>query len=262
MKLKAVVTSLDGLPDWAKELYTQVDGKYVLQLDGELPGFVPKSKLDEFRTNNVALLKQMEDLEKAGLKLSPEQKADYDRMMEEHRKIKDKELIDAGKIDELVQQRTESMRRDYEAKYGALDAKYSEVTKNYATVESRLASTLIGAEISKHISSVGSLRKGAMDDVLNRARATFTYKDGNIVALDSEGAPVYGKDGKTPMAVSEWCQGLAESAPYFFEGSSGGGGSGSGAGGGGNNRAISRGDNKAFMSNLEGIAKGEVNVVG
>ena len=147
------------------------------------------------------------------------------------------------------------MRKDFEAKYGALDSKFKEISEAYIDVEDRLAGTLISAEISKHISSVGSVRKGAMDDILNRAQRTFSYKEGSIVALDADGSPVYSKDGKTPMSVAEWCSGLAEAAPYFFEGNNGGGAQGNNGGQGGS-KAIAKGDNNSFISNLDSIAKG------
>lgn len=261
MKLKAVVDTLEGLPDWAKELYVPKDGKFTLELEGEIPGFLPKARIDEFRNANIALAKQLEELEKNGLKLTPEQKEEYERLAKQYRENKDKELIDAGKIDELLAQRTEQMRKDHEAKYNALNSKFEETLKNYQMAEQRLAKTLITSEISKNISTVGSLRKGAMDDVLNRAQNFFKYKDGNIMALDGDGSPIYGKDGKTPMSVTEWCQSLAENAPYLFENSSGGGSNGN------NNsvtgmRTISKGDNKGFITNLDAIAKGEVQVSG
>lgn len=57
---------------------------------------------------------------------------------------------------------------------------------------------------------------------------------------------------------------LAKDWPEFFKssGSSGGGATKSIAGGGGNVRTIAKGDNAALLANLEGVAKGEVEVVG
>lgn len=256
MKLKPVLDTLEGLSDALKELYTQrSDGKFALDLDGEPVGFVAKGKLDEFRNNNVELMKQLEALK--GKSLSDEDLAEFTKLREEQQKMKDKQLIDAGKIDELLATRTEQMRKDFEAKYGALDKKYTETAEQYAQTQTRLSSVLIDAELSKTITQVGQIRKGALTDIMLRAKTAWQYKDGQLVAVDGEGQPVYSKDGKSPMSMTEWCQGLAESAPYLFEGNQGGGAQGNNGGQGGS-KAISKGDSRGFISNLEGIAKGTV----
>lgn len=258
MKLKPVLDSLEGVPEAFHELYTQREGKFMLELDGELPGFVPRAKLDEFRNNNVTLMKELETLK--GRALSQEELDEFKRIREERQKMADKELLDKGEIDKLIEQRTSRMRADYEKQIQTLSEVAEELESQLIAANETLAGTLITAEISKSISSVGALRKGAMDDVISRAQRTWTFEDGKIVPKDPEGTTIFGKDGKGPMTMAEWCQSLAESAPYLFESSSGGGAQGGSSSAGSGLRTIPRNDPNAFAANLEGIAKGEVQV--
>ena len=257
-KLKAIVDNLDSVPEAMRELYTQRDGKFVLDLDGEPAGYVAKGKLDEFRNNNVELMKQLEAMK--GKTLSDEELAEFQRIRDEQQKNKDKELIDKGDIEKLIEQRTERMRADYEKQIEVLTANLDELQESYIDVNDRFAGTLITSEISKHIGTVGALRKGAMDDVIARAQRNWTYEEGNIVAKDADGTTIFGKDGKGPMTMAEWCSGLVEAAPYLFESSVGGDAKGGGQSQQSGLRVIPKGDSGAFTANLEGIAKGMVQV--
>lgn len=59
MTLKATYAKLEEVPEAHRELYVEKDGKFSLAVDG----LVGKDKLDEFRSNNVQLKKQIEDLQ-------------------------------------------------------------------------------------------------------------------------------------------------------------------------------------------------------
>ena len=62
MGMKAIVDSIEDLPEALREFYAEKDGKFQLSVDG----MTSKDKLDEFRTNNVDLLKQLKDIQKGG----------------------------------------------------------------------------------------------------------------------------------------------------------------------------------------------------
>ena len=68
-----------------------------------------KGKLDEFRGNNVTLMKDMDDLTNKFKNVDLDQYAD---MMQKQLDQKDKKLIDDGKIDELVEERTKRIQAD------------------------------------------------------------------------------------------------------------------------------------------------------
>ena len=259
MKLKPVLDTVDGLSDEVKALYERrSDGKFYLDLDGLPPGVVERSKLDEFRTNNIELLRKIDEMTTRFKDVDPDK---YRQIMDEQQKVKDKQLIDAGKIDELVEQRVQRMRTDHESQVTALNKANSDLQEAFNDVFGRYSNTLLMAELTRAVDNVGKVRKGALEDIISRARGVWSLNDdGDLQALDGE-KPMYGRDGKAPLTMAEWLGGLAEMAPHLFEGSSGGGGSGNnGGGGGGGVRQIQPGDNRAFISNLEGIAKGTVAV--
>ena len=60
MKLKHKIAQLDDVPESLRPLYSEGDdGAFYLQVEG----LVPKSKLDEFRNNNVQLMQKLQALE-------------------------------------------------------------------------------------------------------------------------------------------------------------------------------------------------------
>jgi hypothetical protein len=104
------------------------------------------------------------------------------------------------------------------------------------------------------------VRKGAVEDVLFRARTVFKAKDGQAIAFQGEN-PVYAKDGVTLLGIDEWLQALPAAAPHLFEESRGtsapGGGAPKPVAGPG---TVLRTDPNAFLANLEDIAKGKIKV--
>jgi len=122
---------------------------------------------------------------------------------------------------------------------------------------------LIDAELTRAIAS----KKGEPDLLLPYARQFVrvreTDDDYEGFVSDERGNPMV-SDGKgTPMDFGSFVEHhLMTKFPRAFEGtgSSGGGAPKSSAGGGGNPKSITAGDNSAFISNLEAIASGKVDV--
>lgn len=212
MKLKFKLDTLDGLDAAIAGLYEQgADGAYYLSVDGA----VDKSKLDEFRNNNVKLLKDLE-------KFKDVDPAKYQELLALAKKQEEKKLIDAGEIDKVVEQRVGEMKSTYENQLKTL-------TEQNSVAQRQLESLLIDNAVRDAAVKSG-VQPTAVDDVLLRAKATFKIKDGNAVPVDAQGNVVYGKDGTSPMSVVDWTTGLKKQAPHLFQGSQGGGAQGSGKG--------------------------------
>jgi hypothetical protein len=64
MPLKFKCKSKDEVPAELLTHYAERDGAWVLDVEGT----VDRSRVDEFRANNVALMKQLDELKAAGLK--------------------------------------------------------------------------------------------------------------------------------------------------------------------------------------------------
>lgn len=227
MPLKYIIDNIETVPEAARGFYVKQGDKYVLDAEG----VVPKERLDEFRNNNIELQKQID-------KYKGVDPVKYAELMEIQRKIQEKELIEAGKVDEVVELRVSTMRNSYESEKTTLSTELS-------TTKRQLEVLLIDNVVKTAAIKLGVIPE-AIDDVILRAKGTFAIEEGTPVPK-SNGAVVYSKDGKTPMSVEEWLTSLKTTAKHLFLGSSG-----SGAGGG-----MSHGrTNTANMTPAEKIALG------
>lgn len=209
MTLKYQVVSLDGLSEAIAALYTKgEDGKYTLSVEGA----VPKSKLDEFRDKNVQLLKDAEKYKN----IDPTK---YEDLKKKAKEFEEKQWIEAGEFDKVVDNRVSQMKTDYDTKYNDLSSKYD-------LSQRQLESLLIDNKVQSVSAKIG-IQPTALDDVLLRAKSTFKIKDGAAVASDKDGNIIYGKDGTTPMGIDDWAVNLKTNAPHLFLNSQGGGAQGS-----------------------------------
>lgn len=265
MALKARLKSIDDLPEEVQKLYThdEESGEYVLQVEDPSAKDREK-KLKEFRDNNIHLAKEKEELQAKLEQFKDVDPEEYRKLKKEIEEKQDKDLLDQGKVDELVQARTERMRQEYEGKVSSLGKSAEDWKARAEQAESRLSSMLIDHEVQKAIQKVATPRPGAMDDILSRAKRVWRLNDKQEpVPQQGDGTIIYGKDGKEIMTMPEWAEGLVQEAPFLFEGNTGGGANGSDADRGhkGTQKTVKHGDALSFGKNLEGIAKGEVQVI-
>lgn len=214
MPLKFVVDSLEGVDQAHQALYAKNDqGKFVLDVEGA----VPAARLNEFRDNNIELKRQLE----AFKGIEP---AKYKEALEKLSKIDQKALLDAGQVDQVVNERVASMKQEYETQIGTL-------SKQATEAQQRLAGLLIDSAVKSAALAAG-VAQTAVDDVVLRAKTFFQVQDGEVVALNDKGHVIYGKDGEKPMTIGEWVTNLKAQAPHLFAKMNGGGAGGSGQGGG------------------------------
>lgn len=239
MALKFVLDDLEGLDENLQGLYSKhTDGKFYLDVDGA----VSKSKVDEFRDNNISLKKQVEELTDKYGNIDLEK---YQELMDKAALDDGKKRITMDKVDEIVAERTTAMKADHANQVDAL-------TKSRDGLSAQLDNLLIDGAV-RDAAVDAKVRAGALEDVVLRAKTTFKVVDGKAVAHDEKGNVRYGKDGTNPLNPVEWIQGLKTSAEHLFEQSKGGGA------GGGDNKNLDRNDqnqNTANMSPLQKIAAG------
>jgi hypothetical protein len=108
MGLKHTITKLEDVPENVRTLYVAQGDKFVLDVDG----VVPKEKLDEFRNNNIALQQQIDKYKD----LDP---VKYRELMAIQQKITEKELLDKGEVEKLVELRVTTMRDDHDLQDGS-----------------------------------------------------------------------------------------------------------------------------------------------
>lgn len=206
MALQFQVDDIATVPEALRGEYTEKDGKFHLNVDGA----VPNAKLKEFRDTNIATRKELDALKAQFDGVDVET---YRTLTEQAAKVRDKRLIDSGKVDELVAERVSAMKADNDKVLGT-------ITKERDGLNGQLQGLLIDSAL-KDAAIKGGVTPAAVDDVLLRGRTVFKLHEGKATAFDGDKA-IYGKDSE-PLAMTEWVSGLAERAPHLFTVSSGGG---------------------------------------
>jgi len=256
--LKLIIDTLDGLSEEVQKLYVKKeDEKFHLDVDNPF-----KTQVAEFRTNNIALLKDKEKLTADLLKFKDIDPSKAKDALEKLQLIADKELIGKGKIEELLTQRTERMKQNYDNQIAAMNTSKDELTINIKGLKEKLSVVTIDNAIQMAVSEDAVPVKGAMSDIISRGRSVFSLDDkGGVVALDDKGGIRYSKDGSNSLSIKEWAQNLSTDAPFLFEPSDGvGSKGGAGAGGAGGKKIVSKSDPKAMSANIKEIADGTVSV--
>lgn len=205
MSLKFTVDDINSVDEAFRPLYVESNGKHVLAVEGA----VSKDRLDEFRSSNVATRKELDALRAQYDGVDVEQ---YRTLTTQAEKLRDKKLLDAGKVDELIEARVAAMRGEHKTMLDGLTAERN-------SAKSQLEGLLIDGAL-RDAAAKANVRATAIEDVLLRGRSTFRVADGKATAYDGDKA-MYGKDSE-PLTVSDWVSGLAERAPHLFDTSSGG----------------------------------------
>ncbi len=220
MALKFKYSSKDEIPAELVALYAEREGAWQLDCDG----VADKAKLDEFRTNNVALLKQVEDLRKRFEGIDPDE---VRKLADEKQRLEEERQLKAGELDKVVENRIKGLKSDWEKQVAGL-------TSERDALNARLTAIQIDQGVIAAATKRG-LRPTAITDITSRARSVFKLVNGAPRAFEADGQTVrYGRDGVTPMSLEEWVDTQVSEAPHLFESNAGSGAAGNGSGGAGN----------------------------
>jgi hypothetical protein len=234
-----VIDSLDGLPESIdpRSLYKKTDdGSYVLQADGEPPGFAPASRLAEFRTNNRAANTKIANLEtqieELTSKLDAYKGIDLKEVERLKAKLEDLEKVGAGapddikalirSLEEKSEKREKAMREQFQKEVSDLrgENERTKAEREQARLESARRSF---GEALATLAIKSGVQEVALDDVKRRAATLFAPdKDLRMVAQDENGNPILNKNGD-PLTPEEWLKSLTREAPYFFKATRAGG---------------------------------------
>lgn len=133
-------------------------------------------------------------------------------------------LIAGGKIDEVLNKRTERMKAGFDKELKAAADKVAAAEARAQKFTARVLENHIRAE-----AEAAGLHRSAIDDAIFRAQTAFGIDDdGNVAAKDG----MFGKDGK-PLTLKEWYGDMRDKAPHWFPAQSGGGSQGGGSNAGG-----------------------------
>lgn len=274
---KAVYATINEIPEALKAEYEQRDGRYVLKVEGDLPGLVPeaqlneqKNKVIEFRDNNVKLLRALgadgveQALERANLykDFTPERlRALRDIDPEQYREMKarvealgSKGIKDEKDIDERIKNAVATV-------VNPLQEKFEKSERERIASEEKLADEKFKASVSKEAISLGA-KPNAIEFLQGKAKEKFIVKDGEVKAKPDQFSQA--KPGE-PLSLQEWMGVALKEFDFAFEKSTGGDSKGSGKGTGASrhgNKVVFNGapDPNALGSLLDEFTAGKVQV--
>jgi hypothetical protein len=225
MGLKAFVDNLDGIDTVLQTLYVKdANGKFRLDADGVEDVTGLKSALEKERKDRKTATDALREFQERFKDIDPDQtRAIMGRVANDE----EARLIAEGKIDQVIEKRTEKQRSAQERMVKEANTKTEQAEARSKKFSQRVLDDQIRAAASK-----AGLHSHAIDDALFRGRAMFSLdEDGTAVQLGEDGHAVLGKDGKSNFGPSEWLLSMKETAPHWFpSGATGGGAGNSGAG--------------------------------
>ena len=190
MALKAVLQTLDQVPEALRAHYQARDGVFVLSIDGidDHPG--------------VGELKRALD----------RQKADRAKAQDDVKALR-QEFLDFGGPDPATIAEMRGTLEDLEREVSARGTRIDELERGRRTMTAELADHKIFSAL-RRAARDGGAKMQALTDIENRARLVWRIEDGEPRAFEGE-APMIGRDGA--LTLNEWIDGLRREAPYLFE---------------------------------------------
>lgn len=166
---------------------------------------VEKAKVVEFHDKNNTLSKSVDDL---NLKFKGIDIDEYSKMQKEAQELKDKKMISAGKVDELVEDKVNKIRIEQVAEM-------KKIQETNANLSIQLNAQVVGSAVKTAAIKAGIVGT-AIDDVLTRANSIWTVKDGKPVAVNKEGAVIWVEGTTEPLTLDKWVESLNKTAPHLF----------------------------------------------
>ena len=197
----------------ATALKEALSAKHQEALDQEVGGL--KSKRDEL----LEAQRKMKDQLKQFEGIDPERARKLESQLAENEEAR---LIADGKLDEVLNKRTERMREEYDRKL----QEASQTADQSKAFADKFRGRVMRDEIRTAAAEVG-LVDSAVEDAVYRAGGLFEVNDeGNVVPREDAG---FDENGK-PLTPQAWLESMREKAPHWFpvpEGSQSRGGGGS-----------------------------------
>jgi hypothetical protein len=225
MALQRQLKSKDEIPAGLESHYVERDGVWLLEVEGQHE----KSKVDEFRANNIALSNELKELKKRFEGIDPD---DVRRVAAEKQRLEEAQQLKVGEVDKVVEGRLKTAKSEWDKQFAA-------VTSERDSLNARLTAIQVDQGVIT-VATKRGLRPTAIPDITARARTVFRLVEGAPRAYEADGQTLrVGKDGIMPMTLDEWVDQQVADAPHLFESNAGGGAGGNGSGGaGGGNRSV------------------------
>jgi len=217
--LTPVIDTLESVAEPVRQFYEPRDGKFVLSLSATPPGFVPAADLAvangrvvEFRTNNVALLKEVEELR-------PIKAAVGDLDIAAAKKA----VVDLAALKKTGVANPDDMTTQIQAAVAAAVKPLQDTIKSTQETAAanlkRADDAVFRSQLQEKFTKVGG-KPAALDFVFGQAQSMFDVKDGAVVAKPTKFSSE--RPGE-PLGMDEWLIGFAKTNDFAFGPSTGSG---------------------------------------
>ena len=221
--LQSVIESQEAIPEGLADHYEEQDGRFILKVDG----LVPKAKVDEFRQNNVSLMKERQELNK---KLSEFEDFDVEQAREALKFREDVEkqnLMDKGQYEELLKKEIAQLDKQHGKQIKQLQENVENAQKELANKQRLLNQNVIDKTVQETLDNKPMLTNVARMLLMDRAKQSFNVDDtGKIVAKDEDNNIRYAKNGVDLYGISDYIEDYIldyQNDPSFVKPSTGGG---------------------------------------
>lgn len=226
----------DAVPEVFRPIAAEKDGKWSINV-------VPKSEVDEFRTNNLNLARERDSLKstfgrlQSDVGLEPDKLEDFITSYGELKTIKqqvdDGKLVADSSLEAALESKTGAMKSQFEHQVRELTIRGTSLQSENENLKATIQRNEVNSKVLEAINDPASgALASATKHILREASDIFSLDEhGDLVAKDRKGNIIYGADGSTPMSPKEFLISLEESSPFFFKSSQGGGGGGGGGSG-------------------------------
>lgn len=220
--------SIDEVPEGLRYegLKPGEDGKVKISV-------VPKSRLDEFRNNNITVSQERDTFRTRAEQLAeivgedPEAfKADYEALKKIKQRVDDGELKVSDDVEKVVNERVAAMKDNYES----LLAEERGKSKTHADRATALDTKIKQGHIERMITEAclrpdSGVRPEAIGEFVRDAVEVWVFpQDGNGDPKPMrKGSVIYGENGTDAMTPDEWVASLKKNKAHRFKGSGGGG---------------------------------------
>jgi len=137
----------------------------------------------------------------------------------------DAQLIKDGRVSELIEKRTSTMRIDHDTAIKDLADKLEEASGGQVKYKG-LYETKVMDDALRAVSMQAGVRQEAVVDILLRAKDLFTLDSKGVVEARDSGGNLRKNDDGNVMTPAVWLEDLKASSPHFWPPSEGSGATG------------------------------------
>lgn len=147
-------------------------------------------------------------------------------MVERLQNDEEARLISEGKTSEVIERRTEVMRRDSEARVTAATTRITELETECGGLRSTIVTLQVDSSIDQASAKL-ECAPTAIPDIRRAAREVFTLNEKtNEIEARTDGVVQMGPDGKVPLNPATWLEMQKRTSPHWWGVSQGGGANG------------------------------------